>query len=51
LRTPRALGLKLLGVYLILTGLHLLLPTFIPGLSVLQGLLALVAGVLILLDR
>jgi hypothetical protein len=51
MKPSRSLGLQILGVWLLLTGLHLLLPGTIPGLSVLQALLAVVAGLLILVGR
>ncbi len=46
-----ALGMKLLAVYLILVGVVLLLGVTIPYGPILQGILALVAGILILLGR
>ncbi len=46
-----ALGVKLLAVYLILVGIVLLLGLTIPYGSIIQGLLALVAGILLLVGR
>jgi hypothetical protein len=51
MKTGRSLGFQILGVWLLLTGLHLLWPGTIPLLSVLQALLAIVAGLLILVGR
>jgi len=45
------LGLLLLGVYLILSGLVALLGLNFVGLHVLMGILALAAGILIVLRR
>ena len=47
--TPKNLGMLLLGVWLVLTGLIQLLGLGFAGLSVLMALLALGAGALILL--
>ena len=49
MRFTRQWGLILLAVFLILTGLALLGLTFIP--SIVTGIVALVAGILILIDR
>jgi hypothetical protein len=45
------LGMPLLGVWLILSGLISLLGLTFAGLGMLMGILALVAGILILLGR
>lgn len=47
---PKNLGMLLLGVWLVLSGLIQLLGLGFAGLSVLMGLLALIAGALILLS-
>lgn len=46
-----ALGVKLLAVYLILVGVVLLLGLAIPYWPIIQGILALVAGILLLVGR
>ncbi len=48
---PGSLGLILLAIWLILTGLGELLGVHFPSEGVILGLLALVAGVLILIGR
>ena len=50
-RSYRSIGFLLLGIYLILQGLGMLIPLPIPFLGVIEGLLALVAGILILIGR
>ena len=50
LRT-RSLGVPLLGVWLILSGLISIINLSFAGLGLLMGLLALVAGVLLLMGR
>lgn len=45
------LGMLLLAIWLILTGLLQLVSIAIPGLSVIMAILALAAGILILLGR
>ncbi len=50
-RTTRSIGLTLLGIYLVLIGLGIVIPLPIPFLWVIQGLLALSAGILILIGR
>ncbi len=50
-RSTRSVGLLLLGIYLILIGLGSLIPLPIPFLGVIEGLLALIAGILILVGR
>lgn len=51
LKPTRNLGHLLLGVWLILTGLIALLDLGFEGLGMLMGILALAAGVLILVGR
>lgn len=51
MKTPRSIGMQLLGVWLLAWGLHVFLPITIPGFTQLLGLLAVVAGLLILLGR
>lgn len=48
---PKNLGMLLLAVWLILTGLIAVLNFSFAGLPLIMGLLAIVAGVLILLQR
>ena len=50
-RSTRSVGLLLLGVYLILVGLGSLIGLSFRGLGLIQGLLALIAGILILIGR
>lgn len=50
-RVNRNLGMLLLSIYLILAGLGLLIGLRFAFMSVLEGLLALAAGVLILIGR
>lgn len=50
-RTTRNLGLLLLAIYLILVGLSLLIGLHFIFFPQIQGLLALIAGILILLGR
>ncbi len=50
-KAKRTLGFILLGIWLILTGLIALTDFSFQGQGVIMGLLALAAGVLILLDR
>ena len=45
------LGMLLLSIWLILTGLLQLLSISIPGIGIIMALLALAAGVLLLLNR
>ncbi len=49
-RVPEGLGFILLAIWLILTGLIAVLSLSFVGLDILMGLLALVAGILILLE-
>ncbi len=51
LTLTRNLGMLLLGIWLILTGLVQIASISIPGLGALLALLAIIAGVLILLGR
>ena len=48
---PRSMGMTVLGVWLVAHGVIGLVPMAIPALGVLMALLALVAGVLILMGR
>ena len=50
-RRTRSLGLTVLGVYLVLQGLAQLVHLYFTGYTVLLGLSALLAGVLILAGR
>lgn len=51
LKPTRNLGMLLLAVWLILTGLVALFDVAFEGIGIVMGLLALLAGVLILLGR
>jgi len=51
MKLTKNLGMLLLGIWLILSGLVPLLNLHFSGLSLLMGLLALAAGVSILADR
>jgi hypothetical protein len=51
LRLPKNLAMILLGIWLIMTGLIPLLRFNFQGLSLIMAVLAIVTGVLILLDR
>ena len=51
MRPTRTLGFQLLGVWLIAQGILSLVPILLPGIGVLMSLLALVAGLLILIGR
>lgn len=51
MKLPKNLGMLLLGIWLILTGLIPLLHFSYSGLGVLMAILAIGAGVLILLGR
>jgi hypothetical protein len=50
IRLTKRLGFLLLGIWLVVTGLASLGLSF-PGLGVILGLLALAAGIVILLER
>jgi len=47
----RNIGFLLLAIWLILTGLIALLSLSFSGLSIIMGILAIAAGIFILLDR
>ncbi len=51
MRTTRNLGLKLLGIWLVAHAVFSLTTFALPGLTALLALLALAAGLLILLGR
>ena len=51
MKTTRNLGMLLLGIWLVLTGLIPLLRLSFSGLSLLMSILALAAGVAILIGR
>ena len=51
MKLPKNLGMLLMGIWLILTGLIPLLHFSFSGLGILMALLAIGAGVLILLGR
>jgi hypothetical protein len=51
MKLPKGLGIKLLGLWLILTGLLPFLNLGLAGLGTLLALLAVVAGALLLLGR
>jgi len=51
MKSTRSLGLKLLAIWLILAGLVPLIGLHFAGLPQILGALAIVAGVLLLLDR
>jgi hypothetical protein len=51
MRLTKNLGMLLLGIWLILTGLIALLGLSFQGLPLIMGILAIAAGVLILLGR
>jgi uncharacterized membrane protein HdeD (DUF308 family) len=48
---PRSIGMILLAIWLILTGLITLFNLGFAGISIIMGLLALIAGILILMGR
>ncbi len=50
-RSTRSVGMLLLGIYLILAGLGLLIGLNFVYMRVIEGLLALIAGILILIGR
>jgi len=49
--TNRNLGMLLLGIWLILTGLLQVVSLSIPGIGIIMAVLAIVAGVLIVMGR
>ena len=51
MRFTKNIGILLLGVWLIITGLLYLVSFTFPGLSLVMALLAIAAGVLIVLGR
>jgi len=51
MRLPKNLGMILLSIWLILTGLIALLSISFSGLPVIMAILAIAAGVLLLLNR
>ncbi len=51
MKFTRRLGSLLLAIWLILTGLAELFKVSFSGMGILMGILALAAGILILLDR
>ena len=51
MRFTKNIGMLLLGVWLIITGLLYLVSFTFPGLSLVMALLAIAAGVLIVLGR
>jgi hypothetical protein len=51
MKLPKSLGMLLLAVWLILTGLIALFSLSFAGLPIIMGILAIAAGVLILLQR
>ncbi|HET9313939.1 MAG TPA: hypothetical protein VFQ51_00055 [Vicinamibacteria bacterium] len=48
---PRSLGMTVLGIWLVAYGVQGLVPMLIPGAGLLLAMLALVAGLLILMGR
>jgi hypothetical protein len=51
MRLTRNVGMLLLGIWLILTGLLQIASISIPGIGIILALLAIVAGILILIGR
>jgi hypothetical protein len=51
MKSSRSVGMLLLGIYLILAGLTSLFGLSFNGIGLLMGLLALLAGILLLLGR
>ena len=51
MKSSRSVGMLLLGIYLILAGLTSLFGLSFHGIGLLMGLLALLAGILLLLGR
>ena len=51
MRLTRNVGMLLLGIWLILTGLLQIASISIPGIGPIMALLAIVAGILILMGR
>ena len=50
-KIPPHMGLKLLAVWLVLSGLTTLVDLHFEGLGLIMGVLAIVAGVLIVIER
>jgi hypothetical protein len=50
-RSPRNIGMLLLGIYLILVGLALVIGLSFAYFGVIQGILALLAGIFLLIGR
>jgi hypothetical protein len=51
MRPTRSLGIQLLGIWLVAQGIISLVPILLPGLGIVMSLLALAAGLLILMGR
>jgi len=51
MKLPKSLGMLLLGIWLIVTGLLQVVSIHIPAIGIMLALLAIAAGVLILLGR
>ena len=51
MRLTRNVGMLLLGIWLIITGLLQVASISIPGIGIILALLAIVAGILILIGR
>jgi len=51
MKPTRTLGFQLLGIWLVAQGIMGLVPILLPGLGVVMSLLALVAGLLLLMGR
>ncbi|MDZ4180514.1 MAG: hypothetical protein U1E29_15005 [Coriobacteriia bacterium] len=51
MKSPKNLGMLLLAIWLIVTGLLQLVSISIPGIGIILAVLAIAAGVLILLGR
>jgi hypothetical protein len=51
MRANKNLGMLLLGIWLILTGLLGVVSVAIPGIGVIMAILAIVAGALIVMNR
>jgi hypothetical protein len=51
MKTNRNLGMSLLGIWLVLTGLIQLVHLHFSGLSLLMAVLALIAGLLVVVGR
>ena len=51
MKNSRKLGMLLLGIWLVISGLMQVVSLPIPNLDMILGILAIAAGVLILIDR